>query len=174
MAKCEECGSAHLSELEPGPALVLECELCGALTGNDLAVGRALLRREAVERGVDPDLYPLVRLLDTLPGLRVVTSHGGDPQARVWPMVQLAPTTPDAWRSIENLVKSLTLSAARHDVHWVVEVEVQTRLVLTLKPRFHRGTAEITAAQVSQAQRDLQRVQQNLERDTGLSWWGRA
>jgi hypothetical protein len=64
-------------------------------------------------------------------------------------------------------------AAGSGGLHWVVEVEFQSRLMFTLKPRFHRDTDRIDEAAVGQAQRDLARVCQNLERDVHLSWWRR-
>ncbi len=169
---CDECGNRALAAVELEGVALLECELCGSLAGDDLAVGQVLLVREARERGYDPLVYPLVRALDRIAGLRVTRAGAGDKEQRVWPFVQMHGVDGRALIALENLTKSLALAAARSGgLHWVVEVEYQARLTFTLKPRFHRDTDRIDAAAVGQAQRDLARVCENLERDMHLSWW---
>lgn len=169
---CDECGNRAVVSVERDGVAVLECSLCGALAGDDEAVVRVQLAREARERGYDPLVYPLVRILDRIAGLRVARAGAGVPAQRVWPFVQMHTTDGRALVGVENLVKSLALAAAGSGgLHWVVEVEFQTRLTFTLKPRFHRDTDRIDAAVVVQAQRDLERLRANLERHMRLSWW---
>jgi len=172
MAVCDECGSDVLEAVRIEGVEVVECSLCGALSGSDDAVTRVLVAREAREKGIDPAIYPLVLTLGKIPGLQVVMADIGDAERLVWPFVQLAPTDQRSWRGVESLLKSLALSARGQQVHWVVEVEYQHRLVLTLKPRFHRDVTRITAEVVVTAQRDLDRIRTHLEAHMSLSWWG--
>lgn len=172
MAVCDECGSDRLEAVRIEGVSVEECSLCGALSGNDDAVSRILIAREARERGIDPGIYPLVLALGKIAGLQVLMADIGDSERLVWPFVQLVPADHQSWRGVENLTKSLALSARGQDVHWVVEVEYQHRLVLTLKPRFHRDVARITPELVAAAQRGLERIRKNLEAHMVLSWWG--
>lgn len=169
---CDECGNRSLTTVTRDGGLVLECELCGALSGDDAAVERVRLSREAQDRGHDPVVYPMVRAIERIAGLRVARAGAGDPAQRTWPFVQMHGTDGRALQGIENLVKSLALGATNSGgMHWVVEVEYQARLTFTLKPRFHRDTDRIDAQLVHVAQRDLQRLCANLERHMHLSWW---
>ncbi len=171
MAICDECGNDALARAQIEGQSVLECGLCGAITGDDPAVTAVLAARQARERGFDPSIYALVQTLEQLGGLSVVAADPGDPDALVWPFVQLAVRGAEGWRTVESVVQSLALSAAGQDVHWVLELEYRRRLVLTLKPRFHRRPGEVTATAVRDAQRDLGRVQRNLAAHARLSWW---
>ena len=174
LGTCEECGNRALGAVEVDGVALLQCSLCGALSGDDAAVTRVLLAREARERGYDPLVYPLVLALDRIDGLRVTRASAGSPAQRVWPFVQMHGLDGRALLGLENLSKSLALGAAgSRGLHWVVEVEFQARLTFTLKPRFHRDTDRIDEAAVVQAQRDLARLCANLERDIRLSWWRR-
>lgn len=174
MARCEECGGSLLVARQEGGAEVLECELCGALQGDDRAVTRALLAREARDRGYDPAVYPLVRALEFVEGLRVVAADAGDPQAPTWPFVQLAATGPrEGMVGLENLAKTLALASRELVVHWVLEVEYQARMVFTLKPRFHTDVDRIDEHRVLAARDDLERLRAALERNMALSWWRR-
>ena len=172
MVACDECGSDLLEAVRIEGIEVEECSLCGALSGDDDAVSRVLVAREAREKGIDPGIYPLVLVLGKISGLQVLAADFGDAERLVWPFVQLAPHDAKSWRGVENLMKSLALSARGQDVHWVVEVEYQHRLMLTLKPRFHRDVTRITAELVVAAQRGLERIRANMEAHMGLSWWG--
>ncbi len=168
--ECEECGSFQVEQTTLEGVLVLECGLCGNLQGDDESISHVELVREAREKGVDPSVYPLVRVLDRMPGFRVVRSESGDDRRMVWPFVQLAIST-GALASLENLVKSLALSGEGQLLHWVVEVEYQSFLAATLKPRFHRSVSNIGQNEVRVAQADLQQLHKNLTRDMRLSWW---
>ena len=173
MVVCFECGGDAVAAVRLEGVALDECGLCGALSGDDAAGTRVLLAREAREHGIDPGIYPLVVALNSIPELQVVMCDAGDPAGQTWPFVQFAPTSDMPWRGIENLVKSLALSARGEDVHWVIEVEYQSRLVLTLKPRFHRDVSAITSEDVEAAQSSLERVRVNLEAHMRLSWWRR-
>lgn len=174
MARCEECGGRVLAPRREDGVEVLECELCGALQGDDAAVARALLAREARERGYDPAVYPLVRALARVGGLRVAAADAGDPEAPTWPFVQFAAIGPrEGMIGLENLVKTLALAARELAAHWVVEAEFQARLLFTLKPRFHTDVDRIDARRVLAARDDLDRLRAAIERNMLLSWWRR-
>lgn len=171
---CEECGNRALVAVVRDGAEYFECELCGALAGEDSVVLAAQLRREARERGYDPIVYPLVDTLERVVGLRVTRASAGVPAQRTWPFVQMRGVDERTMHAVENLVKSLSLGAAGSGgMHWVVEVEYQAHLTFTLKPRFHRDPDRIDAAMVEHAQRDLERLRANIERHAHLSWWRR-
>lgn len=170
---CDECGNKSLVAMVHEGQQVYECELCGALQGDDQVVGRLEMEREAREFGFDPLVYPLVKALGRVAGLRVVRASAGQIEQRIWPFVHMqVADSAKVLQGLENLSKSLALGATGSGgLHWVVEVEYQARLTFTLKPRFHRNTEAIDAGLVRQAQLDLARLCANLERDSHLSWW---
>lgn len=172
MTICEECGSRLLAPIRESGVHLFQCGLCGALAGDSEAVAIVESAREARERGLDPAIHTLVRLLEGQAGLRVVASSGGDPEALIWPFVQMSATAASLV-TIENLAKSLRLAARGHELHWIIEVEFTHGLVFTLKPRFHRSIDKITPELVRRAAADLERIRNNLTRDQHLSWWQR-
>ncbi|MBK8100175.1 MAG: hypothetical protein IPK26_23990 [Planctomycetes bacterium] len=175
MAPCPECGNSDVATTVIDGLAVHECGLCAALFGDPRAVDAVQGRRAAEAAGVDPRVWPVVSVLNRQPGLRVVRSHGGDSQAATLPFVQVAIQGVDGLLQLENLAKSLLVAARGHLLHWVVEVEYQSRLLFALKPR--HGGGPIAAAVVQDAWLDLERIGRELARDVKLSWWsspGRA
>ncbi|MDP6929921.1 MAG: hypothetical protein QF412_09500 [Planctomycetota bacterium] len=171
MRECDECGSSNVSAVSIEGMAIWQCGLCDAIAGDDAAVARVLLIREAQERGIHVAAYPLVVALDRIEGFKVVACGAGDPEQISWPFVQMSLSGPSALVGLENLTKSLALSAHEGGVHWVVEVEIQTSMLFTLKPRFHRDMKRISSQEVLAVRKDLERLGANLERDMALSWW---
>ncbi len=95
----------------------------------------------------------------------------GAADALRWPYVTLVARDACFLVGLENLLKSMALGAASHEVHWIVEVEYQADLIYTLKPRFHRDVQSIGSAEILAAQRDLPRLARDLQRHRFLSWW---
>lgn len=175
MATCPECGNSDVAIAMVDGLPVHECGLCQALFGDHRAVEAMQSRRAAAAAGVDPRIWPVVAVLDRQPGMRVVRSHGGDLQGSTLPFVQVAVQGSDGLLQLENLAKSLLLAARGHLLHWVVEVEYQSRLLFAVKPR--HGGGPVAVAQVRDAWQDLERIGRELARDVKLSWWqtpGRA
>ena len=151
---------------------VHECGMCGARFGARVAVEALAFADEAKLRGVAAGIWPLVRVLERLPGLAVRTSAAPDAAAGVLPFVELGATSPQALVQLENLAKSLRLGAGSLRLHWIVEVEYQHHLAFVLKPR--HGGGPVPAAMVRDAVIDLDALHRLLERDTRLSWWRHA
>ncbi len=151
---------------------VHECGLCGARFGDRWAVASLRDAEEARGRGVAAGVWPLVRVLERLPGLVVRSSLAGDETARTLPFVELGATGADCLQQLENLAKSLRLAGSGLRLHWIVEVEYQHHLAFVLKPR-HGGGA-VTPAMVRDAAIDVEALWQQLERDMRLSWWRHA
>lgn len=169
MDPCQECGSTDVRTEQRDGVVVHECGLCGAIAGDAAAVRAVQAAAEAREHGVDARIWPLVRVLRTLPGIRVERSHAGDPDAGTLPFVHWQVLDPRGLAQLENVAKTLLLAARGLALHWVVEVEYQHHLVFALKPRAARAdpaTAALAAA-------DLEQLPRILERDSQLSWWRR-
>jgi hypothetical protein len=167
--KCTECGNSHVEILVVDGGAVHECQLCGALFGEVAAVDSLQQQRAARLAGVEERIWPIVAALDRLPGIRVVRSHAGDVAALTLPFVQFAVQGSDGIVQLENLAKSLLLAARGHHLHWVVEVEYQSRLVFALKPR--PPALPIAATAVRDAFSDLDPIGRAIARDSRLSWW---
>lgn len=169
MSYCSECGNHDVrSELRDG-RLVHVCSLCAALFGDPVAVQSLTDEQEAQAAGCDVVIWPLLRCLGRLPGLKVVRHHAGDVAAQTLPFVHLSAHGNDGLLQLENLAKSLLLSARAFRLHWVLEVEYQSRLVVALKPR--ALVAELGTGVVGAARGDLPQIARCLDRDRRLSWW---
>lgn len=169
---CPECGNHDMRVCVVDGAPVHECGLCGAHFGERLAVETLHDAEEARHRGVQGGIWPLVRVLERLPGLAVRTSLAADPSLAVLPFVELGATSPEALVQLENLAKSLRLGAGGLRLHWIVEVEYQHHLAFVLKPR-HGGGA-VPLGLVRDAALDVDVLRRQLERDMRLSWWRHA
>jgi len=169
MQSCIECGSERVQvRLRDGEAYG-ECELCGAVLGENEAAARTRSDREAKEQGVDREVWPVVQALARLKGLHVVASHGGDAPARTLPFVQWTSVGDAGLLQLDNLAKWLALSSRSHRLHWVVELEYGHGLTFTLKPRV--DPLRLGTETVLEAQRDLDQLHRELERNVRLSWW---
>jgi hypothetical protein len=169
---CPECGNHDMRVRVVDGLSVHECGLCEARFGDRRALTSLADAEEARLHGVDRVVWPLVRALRVLPGLCVRKSVGGDLDARTLPFVELGATSPEALHQLENLAKSLRLSAGALRLHWIVEVEYQHHLAFVLKPR-HPGGA-VSLGEARDARIDLDVLGKHLARDTQLAWWRHA
>lgn len=169
---CPECGNHDMRVRAVDGAPVHECGLCGAHFGERLAIESLAAAEEARDRGVESGIWPLVRVLERLPGLTVRSSLAGDPALATLPFVELGATSAEALVQLENLAKSLQLAAGALRLHWVVEVEYQHHLAFVLKPR--HGGGQVSAAAIREAAVDVDVLWRQVERDRRLSWWRHA
>lgn len=167
--ECPECGNRDMRVIVAAGAPIQECGLCGARFGDRIAIERLDDAEEARRRGVDVDVWPLVRAFDRVPGLQVREASGGDDERGTLPFVHLGATSPGALVQLENLTKSLLLGAGSLRRHWILEVEYRRSLVFALKPR-HTG-GPVPPEQVRDARLDLDVLRRHLERDVKLQWW---
>ena len=168
---CDECGGNAWAALREEGHEVLECTLCGALSGDDQAVTEILLARQARERGLEPVVFPLVRVLEKVPRLRIVRASPGSPERRIWPVVFLSTEGEKGLRAIERLAKSLALHSRDLRLHWFLEVEFQERLLFLLQPRLFQAPAQVSDRDVLDAQADLRTLARLLDMDMKLHWW---
>ena len=169
---CPECGNHDMRVRVVDGLSVHECGLCDARFGDRRALTSLADAEEARLHGVDRTVWPLVRALRSLPGLCVRKSAGGDIEARTLPFVELGASSEHALHQLENLAKSLRLSAGGLRLHWIVEVEYQHHLAFVLKPR-HPGGA-VSLGEARDASIDLDVLGKHLARDTQLAWWRHA
>jgi hypothetical protein len=166
---CPECGNHDVAVRLVDGVPVHECGLCGERFGPRIVERASVDAVEARARGIEPGIWPLVRVLGRLGGLAVRASAAADEVARTLPFVELRATSADALVQLENLGKSLQLAAGALRLHWVVEVEYHHHLVFVLKPRHGGGAVAAQAARDAAA--DVDALRKLLERDLRLSWW---
>lgn len=146
-------------------ATVIECGLCGERFGERRAVTGRDLADEATERGIDPMIWPLARVLEQLPGLVLGSSSAGTPQEP--PYVELVVTGQDALLQVENLAKSMRLAAGSLRCPWRIEARFEHSLVFAVAAQFDR-------AALRDARIDIEALAQNIDRDMRLTWWRSA
>lgn len=148
--------------VELNGATVMECGLCGERFGERRAVTGRSLADEALERGIDPMIWPLARILEQLPGVVLGSSSPGTPSSP--PSVELVVTGQDALLQVENLAKSLRLAAGSLRSQWRIEARFEHSLVFVV-------TATEGAAELRDARIDVETLAQHVERDMRLTWW---
>jgi hypothetical protein len=168
---CDACGSRRLEPRVVEGVELRVCALCDALHGDDAAIERVELRREARERGYDPDVYGLVRALERVPTFGVAGAEAGDEVRHEYPFVFLR-LAPGGLVHMERLLTSLEMANRETKRRWVVETTLQRGLLFVLRPRFWKRVSEITAADIHDARLDLEVLARTLARDTALPWWG--
>lgn len=166
---CPECDNRDMRVRVVDGAPIHECGLCGARFGDRAAIERLEDTEEATRRGIDLEVFPLVRAFDRVPGLLVREASAGDPERQAMPFVRLGPASAGAMIQLENVTKSVLLAAGELRRHWVIEVEYQRNLLFVLKPRLSGRPA--TPEGVREAQLDLDVLRRHLERDVKLQWW---
>jgi hypothetical protein len=149
---------------------VLRCGLCGNLQGDDAEVLRAEERLEARERGFQPEVYPLVRALESVPTFRVHAASAGREEIAEYPFVFLR-LDPKGLKDLEHLLTSLEMANRHTKRRWVVECSLQRGLLFTLRPRFWKPVQAITAQDIREARADLAPLAESIGRDVRLAWW---
>jgi hypothetical protein len=172
LERCPECGGTNVPMVRREGLLVRECALCGTVLGEDAAARFVRMVQEARERGVDPEVFPLVQGLESLPGLRVLHSHGGDSGGRSLPCVQWTLHGTGAAVQVENLAKTVALAQAELRLRWAIEVGYHSRLSFLLEPRVDQE--RIDARVIADARHDVQVLGRAVLRNQRLSWWLRA
>jgi hypothetical protein len=170
MTLCEECGSRQVRPATVEGVRLLRCDLCGDLRGKDEDVALAALRAEARERGFAPEVYPLVRALESVPTFRIDAASAGREETAEYPFVFLR-LEPQGLRDLERLLTSLEMANRTTRRRWVVECSLQRGLLFILRPRFWKAVQAITAQDVREARADLAPLADALARDVTLSWW---
>jgi len=167
---CESCGGRRVVARTVEGVEVLECDLCGALHGDDAAVALAESRREGRERGFDPRVYPLVQALEQVPTFRIESADPGRADRTEYPYVFLR-LEKDGLVHLERLLTSLEMANRHTKRRWVVEAALQRGLLFILRPRFWKPVSAIAPTDILEAQSDLEVLATVLARDVQLAWW---
>ena len=144
---------------------VHECGLCGARFGERRAVRESALEAEALRRGVAPEVWPLAKVLDALPGF-ALGSACGRAQGEL-PMVTLIVSGQEALVQLENLAKVLRLAAGRLRCRWSIEVRFEQALVVVVYATGRASSARDACV-------DVEELAQQVDRSSRLSWWRHA
>ena len=161
---CEECGCRQVVQHSVEGFRVAECDLCGHLEGDADALASIERIREARRLGIDPMVYPVVKTLGHLPGLRVVASGQGQRERGIVPFIQFVLESPDALQFLERIVAEVGLfNRGSSRCYWIIEVEYQRYMTFDLKASFRKGTPDFGPAEVLEARDDLQDLALRLE-----------
>lgn len=171
MDSCLECGNQTVLPKTYDGRPVLECDLCGALSGGAATVATVERAREAKHSGVDESVFALHRAIESLEGLFVTHSDGGDRARKKLPSVRWSALDARGLVQLENLAKSLRLCERETSVAWTIECEFLHGLEFALVPRL--AAAAVREADVALAQADLAVLARSIARDSRLSWWRR-
>lgn len=171
MDSCLECGNQTVLPKTYEGRPVLECDLCGALSGGAATVATVERAREARHSGVDESVFALHRAIESLAGLVVTHSDGGDRARKKLPSVRWSALDARGLVQLENLAKSLRLCEGGTSVAWTIECEFLHGLEFALVPRLPAAT--VREADVALAQADLGVLARSIVRDSRLSWWRR-
>jgi len=153
--------------------LIHECQFCGAIEGAATAVNEVYVEREALKRGMDPEVFALVQVLEKIPGLKVREAGGGSCPDRIPPYVYFhVEEKPGILREIERILQSLEMSHRRTHLIWAIEAHhLNGELRFALRPRFMKPVQDLDPEEIREAQEDLRLLAERLERDMALSWW---
>ena len=171
--ECYECGNDSMMHRTIGGELIYECWFCNALEGNAAAVHEAYLEREAEKRGMDPEVFPLVQVLEKIPNFKVRKVSGGSVEDRIPPYVYFhIDDGRDGLRQLEQVLQSMEMSQRKTRLVWAVEARyMSAELRFALRPRFMKPIQELEADEIRKAQEDLRLLAGRLGRDIELSWW---
>jgi len=170
MARCEECGSHQVLARRLEGVDIEECGLCGHLMGEDARVAVVEERRAARERGLDPEIYPLVKALECVPTFRVESASAGEAGRGDYPFVFLR-LDPEGLLDLERLLTTLEMANHATKRRWVVECALQRGLLFILRPRFWKPVTAITADDVRESRGDLAVLAEALQKNVNAPWW---
>lgn len=151
--------------LELGSTTVFECALCGEQFGERRAVKDLELADEAVKRRIDPEIWPLARVLERLNGLDLGATSAGNDQ--VLPFVDLIVSGQAALLELENLAKAMRLAEGSLRCRWRLEARFEHTLVFLVAPR-------LKGSNLRDARIDIDVLAQQIDRDMRLTWWRHA
>lgn len=167
--KCEECGNHTLDGTVVEGLDVLQCSMCGALSGDDDVINRIELIRDARDAGIDIEVYPLVQALNAIKGVRCRDASGGDDFTRIPPFVRFG-IGDNRVKHLEHIATSLELMRRELSHSWRMHVELaRDGLCFELAPQI--DLQSLDPITINELQSDLAQMAVNIKRDQDLSWW---
>ena len=167
---CPECGNKSLRTVVQHGMRYEECELCGYVTGDEDSIQVMLDEQEAYEFDIDVAVFPLVKELNEIKGVRTLNSNSGSSEARILPVIDFS-ISGHLQKMLTNLVTSLKLSNRETDGYWYIEPFLNGELSFSLKPRMLQDYRDIKPEQIVELHNDLRILARNLQMHRNLSWW---
>lgn len=151
--QCEKCDNNEFVEKEIAGHRVYECQMCWHIQGDAEAVKKVNEIKEAEMLSMDPMVYPLYKLIGSIPTFKMEFSCAGYPHEKVPPYFTFA--VGQKLQYLERMAEALVLANKDTEVRWVIEATFQKRLVFILKPNFQNDPYSISAEQIIMAQKDI-------------------
>lgn len=152
--ECENCGSNAVVSKQIEGYTVSECQVCFHLHGDEEAMNQIHEIREAREKSIDPQIYPIYKVMEGISTFRIQFASPGYPQEKMPPYFSFR-VIQESLKHLERFTEAVREANKRTKIHWVVEANFQKELTFTLKPNFQHDPYNISAEQISLAQRDL-------------------
>lgn len=168
---CMDCGNYGVVRKIYDGQPIDECEICGAMYGSPDIIEQIENDRDAKALGVNEVIFPLVRELDDIRGVRCYESHGGEPLLKTPPFVKFRIGTANAIDILESLMNSLTLSNRLCFGHWHIEVILPAnQIAFELRPKLP-GNPEMHEIFSERTRDDVAIIAKNLHVHKNLKWW---
>ena len=167
---CEVCGAEQVEPTVIDGRRAERCGLCDHIQGDIAREEQLDAVDEAAERGVHPDVFPLVQALEEVASFTVTGTSVGRAETSEFPFVFLR-VAPNGLRDVERLLTSLEMANRTTQRRWVVECTLQRELLFVLRPRFWKPILDIDATDIREARTDFRILADILARDVKLSWW---
>ena len=166
---CPECGNRSFTRKFMWGKQYFECEYCEYISGDDAIIEIFNNMKEAENSEIEISIYPLVRTLNSIKGIRTFESCAGHPEVSLRPYVDFH-IFEHFERLLTNLVTSLNLCNRETSRHWYLEPFIHTTLAFTLKP-FVPVESDDLINLITEAQNDITIIERNLKMHRNLSWW---
>ncbi|MCR4318081.1 MAG: hypothetical protein NUW37_17185 [Planctomycetes bacterium] len=170
--RCDICGNNTVERTKIEGFVVDECSVCGEIVADPETLETIETIREAVQLGIEPEIYPLVKVLNKLPGFETFSSCEGHPVEGLKPNVMFR-ITEGGLESLRRLLTSLKLANREIRGHWVIEAELQPDLCFVLKPKIEPRYDERWKGDIIKFQRDVKTLVNCFERDRHLAIWAK-
>lgn len=170
MEQCLYCGSTSTKQIRVDIHTVTQCQLCGEHTGPSEALEILEDRRAARERNVPLEVYPLVKLIERIPGCTVDSASEGNADLLIYPFVNFH-IDPHCLQRLEKLLLSLRHANEQAHTRWIIQATLQHTLTFELKPNFAVMPDSLNRHDIKQSVHDLPALIRTLSRDMDLSWW---
>jgi len=171
MEQCQFCGSNNIKQITLQHQSLLLCQLCGEASGSTTAVALYHELKEAEHRDMDPDIFPLVKLFETIPGFTVSAASYGEADLLIPPFIAFHLQSISHMKWLEKLMISMRHADGKTRTHWIVQVTLLNQLTFELKPDFAIFSHSLDRHAIKNVQSDIPTLLQNLDRDMNLSWW---
>ncbi len=167
---CDECGNYGVVRQARYGQPIDVCELCDALYGMPELVEHIESDREADARGIDRLIFPLVRELDEIHGVRCFETSEGDPAMKIPPFANFHIGNDGALHILEALLTSLSASNRLVRGHWHIEVLLSASVGFSLRPKLPPDEGR-QSPWIELCQQDIEILARQFAAHKKLPWW---